>query len=250
MDYGACTTTGCLTSTNCGGSNGCLSDAYNVTVAQYQNLRAWNYGPASYDIKNNLVVNYLWSLPKASGLWNNLVTRGVLDNWQISGIASYVSGAPGAIGLSVSNGANITGGGDTARVMLSCDPMRRAPHTFKQWFDTSCVSVPVAGKAATPTTPAVLGQTGNAPKANFFLPGVTNFDTALFKNMPVGDRFVVQLRVETYNTFNHAEFNGLNNVATFANATSSATPQTSSIFGQLSSTLNPRYMQLALHIDF
>jgi hypothetical protein len=250
MDYGACTTTGCLTSTNCGGSNGCLSDAYNVTVAQYQNLRAWNYGPASYDIKNNLVVNYLWSLPKASGLWNNLVTRGVLDNWQISGIASYVSGAPGAIGLSVSNGANITGGGDTARVMLSCDPMRRAPHTFKQWFDTSCVSVPVAGKAATPTTPAVLGQTGNAPKANFFLPGVTNFDTALFKNMPVGDRFVVQLRVETYNTFNHAEFNGLNNVATFANATSSATPQTSSVFGQLSSTLNPRYMQLALRIDF
>jgi hypothetical protein len=43
---------------------------------------------ADYDIKNNLVVNYLWSLPKANGLWNNLVTRGVLDNWQISGIAS------------------------------------------------------------------------------------------------------------------------------------------------------------------
>jgi hypothetical protein len=82
------------------------------------------------------------------------------------------------------------------------------------------------------------------------LPGVTNFDTALFKNMPVENKFVVQLRVETYNTFNHAEFNGLNNTATFANANSSATPQTGSTFGQLSSTLSPRYMQLALRIDF
>ena len=243
MDYGACSKTGCT-------SSGALSDAYNVTVAQYQDRRAWNYGPASYDIRNNLVVNYLWSLPKASGLWNNLVTRGVLDNWQISGIASYVSGAPGGIGLSVSNGANITGGGDGARVVLTCDPMRGAPHTFKRWFNSSCVSVPAAGKPATATTPAVLGQTGNAPKASFYLPGVTNFDTALFKNMPIGEKFVLQLRVETYNTFNHAEFNGLDSVATFANATSSATPQTGATFGQLNSTLAPRYMQLALRIDF
>lgn len=44
--------------------------------------------PANYDIKNNLVVNYLRNLPKANGLWNSLVTRGVLDNWQTSGIAS------------------------------------------------------------------------------------------------------------------------------------------------------------------
>jgi hypothetical protein len=60
----------------------------------------------------------------------------------------------------------------------------------------------------------------------------------------------LQLRVETYNTFNHAEFNGLDNIATFANATSSATPQTGATFGQLNSTLAPRYMQLALRIDF
>lgn len=244
MDYGACS------STSCGGSSGAISDAYNVTVAQYQNVRAWNYGPASYDIKNNLVVNYLWSLPKASSLWNNLLTRGVLDNWQISGIASHISGAPGGIGLSVSNAANITGGGDGARVVLTCDPMSQAPHTFRQWFNTSCVSVPVAGKPATATTPAVPGQIGNAPKVNFFLPGITNFDTALFKNIPVEHKFTVQLRVETYNTFNHTEFNSVNNIATFPNANSSATPQTAATFGQLNNTLNPRYMQLALRLDF
>jgi hypothetical protein len=63
-----------------------------VTVALYQNLRAWNYGPAGWDVRNNFVVNYLWNLPKGSSLWSNFLTRALLDNWQISGIASYVSG--------------------------------------------------------------------------------------------------------------------------------------------------------------
>jgi len=99
-----------------------------------------------------------------------------------------------------------------------------------------------------------------APKVNFFLPGVTNFETAIAKEIPIEGRFKVQLRVETFNTFNHPEFNGLNNVgstattatATFANANSqgSANPQTGSTFGQLESTANPRYVQLALRIDF
>jgi len=63
------------------------TDSYNGTVALTQNLRQWNYGPAGWDIRNNLVVNYLYSLPKASRIWSNFATRSVLDNWQISGIA-------------------------------------------------------------------------------------------------------------------------------------------------------------------
>lgn len=237
MDFGSC------------GSSGC-SDSYNFTAALYQNLRAWNYGPATFDRRHNLVANYLWSLPKVSRLWNNFATRGLLDNWQISGIASYISGAPGAIFLKTSNNANITGGGDGARVFLSDDPMRGAPHTFNRWFNTGVVSVPVAGQIGTATKPAVLGQTGNAPKVNFFLPGNTNFDTALFKNIPVENKFVIQFRLETYNTFNHSEFNALNYNATFANASSSSTPETDPTFGQLTGTLDPRRLQLALRIDF
>lgn len=227
------------------------TDSYNGTISLYQNLRAWNYGPAGWDRRQNLVVNYLWSIPKASGLWNNLLTRSILDNWQISGIASYVSGAPGSIALKTSNSANITGGGDGARVVLSCDPMRSAPRTFNKWFNTSCVSVPVAGVAATSATSGYTpGQTGNAPKVNYFLPSETNFDTALFKNIPVYREMMVQLRLETYNTFNHAEFNAVVNTATFANANSSSNPETDATFGRLNGTENPRYLQLALRVTF
>jgi len=111
---------------------------------------------------------------------------------------------------------------------------------------------------------AVPYSTGNgvfAHKVNFFLPGNTNFETALIKNIPLReDRFKMQIRVETYNTFNHTQFNALNNVgtttttatATFLNANSqgSGNSQTASTFGRLAGTANPRYMQLALRVDF
>lgn len=232
------------------------TDTYNGTVALYQNLRDWNYGPAGWDIRNNLVVNYLWNLPKVSSHWDNFATRTLLDNWQISGIASYVSGAPQSFttdGFKTSNNANITGGGDGARLLLSGDPMQNAPKSFAHWFNTSVVSVPVAGQIGTATKPAVLGETGNAPRINYYLPGDTNFDTALFKNFPIENKFTVQFRLETYNTFNHAEFNGVQDVATFANANSSdptKNPQTDSTFGQLNGTLQPRRLQLALRINF
>jgi hypothetical protein len=202
-------------------------------------------------------VNHLWSLPNASKVWDNFATRAMLDNWQISGIASYVSGAPNGIVLSLSNNQNVTGGGDGARVVLTCDPSHNAPKTFSHWFNAACVAPPLAGSVPTAANPnGVAYSTGVgvfAPKVSFFLPGDTNFDTALFKNFPLKETFKLQLRVETYNTFNHPEFNGVNNTATFANANSQSTstnPQAQAIFGQFSSTLNPRLMQLALRLDF
>jgi hypothetical protein len=243
MDYGTCSNTGC-------------SDAYNFTSALYQNTRQWNYGPASYDIKHNLAVNYLWALPRASKLWDNFATRAVLDNWQISGIVTYLSGAPAQIGLTVTGNPNITGGGDGARIALTCDPMKGAPKTFSNWFNTSCLSTPIAGAIGTSANPtgtqySFLSGAAFSPKVNFFLPGDTDFDTALFKNMPLNEKGMkLQLRVETYNTFNHAEFNAVNATATFSGATAASHALSTSNLGQFSGTANPRQMQLALRLEF
>lgn len=242
MDYGTCSSTGC-------------SDAYNFTSALYQNLRTWNYGPASYDIKHNLAINYLWAFPKGSRMWNNFATRAVLDGWQISGDVTYLSGAPAQIGLSVSGSPNITGGGDGARVVLTCDPSQGAPHTFTQWFNTTCLTTPFAGSVANSANPSgtpysIPGGGVFSPKVNFFLPGDLNFDTALFRNVPIGEHgLVLQLRAETYNTFNHSEFNAVNATALFSTATSSAVLQANNL-GQFSGTASPRYMQLALRLNF
>jgi hypothetical protein len=60
----------------------------------------------------------------------------------------------------------------------------------------------------------------------------------------------LQLRVETYNTFNHSEFNAVNASTTFTKDSSGAYNQTNSQLGQFNGTANPRTMQLALRLDF
>jgi len=266
-------------------------DSYNGGGPLYQNMRAWQYGPASWDLKHMLVINYVYALPRGSRMlgnnspWNNVASRQVLDGWQINGFAYYYSGAPAQVGVGYSSGQNITGGGDGARVVQTCDPWRKSPgaRTFSQWFNTSCFQPAIAGttaQVATTTNPNGLvatqysaGDGVFAPKVNYFLPGYTNFDTALFKNMPIENKLTLQLRVETYNTFNHTEFSGVNATASFPCApvvpitgsnqttnaaclTQASTAQQTSTFGQLSSTGNtgsiegPRVMQIALRIDF
>lgn len=218
------------------------TDTYNGTVAQYADLRSYNYGPAGWDHRNNFVANYLWSIPKASSLWNNFAIRSVLDNWQISGIVSYLSGGPDGISYSTVDTSDIGGGGDGVRAYLSGDVLQGAPHTFKQWFNTSVVQRPSQATATQMSN-------GNAPKVSVYDPGVFNMDTALFKNMPIENKFVVQFRLETYNTLNHAEFNSVDTGAKF-DTVSKGSPQTSATFGQINGAGSPRRLQLALRINF
>jgi hypothetical protein len=106
---------------------------------------------------------------------------------------------------------------------------------------------PVANSAKTATNATLPGNGVYSPKVNFFLPGIPDFQTALFKNMPLNEKGMkLQLRVETYNTFNHSEFNAVNASTNF----NSSLVQTNSQLGQFSGTANPRTMQLALRLDF
>ncbi|HZY61129.1 MAG TPA: carboxypeptidase regulatory-like domain-containing protein [Edaphobacter sp.] len=222
------------------------TDSYDGSVPVYDDLRTTVYGPGGDDHRHNLVINYLYSLPKGSRIWSNFATRAILDNWQISGIASYLSGAPEQITFSTTDGADITGGGDDARPYISGDPNAGAPHTFLQWFNTSVVHRPTP-VTVDPSTGQVTLSNGNAPKVSLFDPGVMNFDTALFKNIPVAEgRVAVQFRAETYNTLNHPEFNGIDTGAKFDPSGN----QVNGTFGQINSSGGPRTMQLALRINF
>jgi hypothetical protein len=145
--------------------------------------------------------------------------------------------------------------------------MRNAPKRFNSWFNTGCVEAPIAGTVAHPdlynsagtavvskAVAAAPFSTGNgvfSSKVSYFLPGNGNFDTALFKNWSIEKKATVQLRVETYNTFNHTEFNSVDDTATFQNANqSSGNTQLSGTFGQKNGTQSPRQMQLALRVSF
>lgn len=241
-----------------------VADEYDTGVATYQPVRLWNYGPALEDHRNNLIVNYLWDIPKASRIWNNFLTKAVLDGWQLSGIASYMSGNPAPFTYSTVDSVNTTGGGDGARVVLTGDPLEGAPHSFNQYFNTTVVQ--------RPSTSYIDSSTGNLVLSNgvsrmnaVVTPGHANFDTALFKNFTVHERWQVQLRLETYNTFNSPEFDGFgpnnaNLAAKFSafsggavingQTVNGSSTQVNANFGKIGSSAGPRILQLAGRINF
>ena len=222
-----------------------FTDSYDGTVATYQPLRTWNYGPAGWDHRNNLVVNYLYSLPRASRIWNNFAARAILDDWQISGIVSYISGSPNTIAFKTKDNVDLTGGGDGARVYLSGDPMHGAPRKFGEYFNTGVVERPTASTYDTNTGTLILSN-GVSPYHPIYNPGYADMDTALFKNILVHEKFAIQLRLETYNTLNTAQFDSVQNTATF----NSSGDQTDTTFGQIDSSNGPRVLQLAGRINF
>lgn len=221
-----------------------FSDTTGASVANFAPLHAYNYGLAGYDRDHAVKINWLWSLPKASALWDNRVIREGFDNWQLSGIASFVRGAPQGIALN-SSGVDLTGGTDGPRVLLTGNPV--LPHgsrTVLSYFNTSVVTEPPVN------TVGGNGQysnfVGNARKVVFRGPGTNNWDVALFKNILIKERLSIQLRGEFYNLFNHPSFNTVDNTAIF-NATGK---QTSNGFGQISGDAGPRQVQLAGRISF
>ncbi len=80
--------------------------------------------------------------------------------------------------------------------------------------DTSQFSAPVAAWDGGPN----LGF-GNSHKDAVVGPGRVNFGDSVYKSFAMTERAHLELRFESFNTFNHAEFQNLN---TTAGATTSA----------------------------
>jgi hypothetical protein len=202
-------------------------------IPVYRPLRAWSYGKDASDQTHVALFHYIWDLPRASNLAKNAVVRQVFDNWQISGSTGFVSGQPSAVTYTTTDNADITGGGDGARINLSGSPL--GDRTFYNWFNTGVFARPAKG------------DPGNAPKDVVRLPGVNNWDMALTKKFPLkNEHRSVQFRAEAYNAWNHTQFSGVNTAASF----NPQGQQVNALFGQVTSTRTPRVMQMSLRVSF
>jgi len=204
-------------------------------VSTYFNARERDYDYVAFDQPHVLVLNYTWDLPKASRLWNNGLMKLLFDNWQISGITTFASGNPREITFTTVDGANITGGGDVGRVVLSGDPnLARGDRTADRWFDTSVVKRPGSG------------DFGNASRFPVRGPGINNWDMTFFKNFAIRGRSTLQVRWEIYNLFNHPQFLDVDRAARF----DAAGNQVNARFGQVISARAPRIMQGSVRFTF
>ena len=220
-------------------------------IATYLDPRFWNYAESNIDRTHDLTAHWVYELPKASRLWNSRVMRAVGDNWEWSGIAEFVSGAPQAVSLSVS-GVNFTGGGDGTRILLFGSPYVSSRGSTFQFLNTSAFALPPIGSTAVGVidpsaipSPSMPGITG---RNTYRGPGTNNWDMTLAKTIPIKERVRLQIRGEAYNVFNHVSYDAVQNTATFDSSTGQLT--TNGNFGALTSERAARILQLVAKISF
>jgi hypothetical protein len=109
------------------------------------------------------------------------------------------------------------------------------PHTAAQWFNTGAFSLPA---------PFTFGSAG---RNDVFGPSYVDLDLSLQKDFALPwESSRLQFRFDTYNFFNHPNFNVPGRIATF----NSAGVQTSPTFGVVTSAQDPRELQFALKFEF
>jgi hypothetical protein len=197
-------------------------------------LREWNYGLAGFDRTHVLKLNWLWDTPKKK--WAFAPARWAVNDWQISGILTFQSGAPVGVGYTQVTPVDLSGTPSVApRILVVSDPvLPRAEKTFARNFRTDAFRLPARLTLGTMSKTLLRG------------PGINNWDVAIFKNFPARERFGLQFRAELYNAFNHTQFAGFDATARFDPAGAQINGQ----FGQFTSARPPRLIQLAVRVSF
>ena len=185
------------------------------------------FGISAFDIKHNFVLSYNWGLPIEKLLrLKNRFTEG----WAISGITRFATGLPVTL---TSNGDNFLvyaqNNGinsvsiDLPNMATGSLELNHNPRNGQPYFNTSLFSS------------SALGTQGDAPRRPFYGPGVNNWDVALHKVTKLTEDKSLEMRFESFNTFNHAQFDGSSavdgniNDATFGKVVKAGPPRISQI---------------------
>jgi hypothetical protein len=211
---------------------------------------ALSRGDSSFDARHRFVVSFDYELPRLSPHWNNGFSRYVLDGWRLSGITQLQTGFPITIG-------------DTTFRSLTCDHFE-----FYKCWDAPNVNGPVSlfdprnaalvNTATNSTNKASLpyyffdpnafsrqafGTLGNAGRNNFHGPGINNTDLAVMKELRLNESRRIELRLESFNTFNHTQFRFSGSVISFQDISTNN-------FGRTLTAAPGRVVQLGAKIYF
>ena len=159
------------------------------------------------DRRHMLSANYVYNLPffaKSSGL-----VHSIIGGWTIAGTFIDETGIPGSgalnyhgPGLSINYDPIGLNGNYTNRPNVT--GKMRYPKKINEYFDKTMFSAPV---------PVWLGGGnqgfGSAGRDAIVFPKRVNFTTSLYKSFAMTERAHIELRFESFNTFNHQEWNAL-----------------------------------------
>jgi hypothetical protein len=202
----------------------------------FRNLDA-EFGLSNYDQPYNSTTSFVWALPFGRGQrWASSVSAtldALIGGWQLAGINTLFAGepvtftyAPGATFV-VSGIAQDFRGANNYRPNVTCDPYAQGgAQTITNWFDKNCVVVPTD-----PSQPF-----GNAKRNTVRGPKFTQFDLAASKRVALAGPAHLELRLEAFNLFNRTNFRAPSGV------------RSSGAFGTITSTYDPRQLQLGIKL--
>jgi hypothetical protein len=149
-------------------------------------------GRSDFDVDHRLVGSFVYNLPIAESATG--IKGAVLGGWQVNGIATFQRGFPITIQAEDAGGLNDSFG--TNRANLVGDPYPSGfEKSVSQWFNTAAFAQPARGPF------------GNIGRNTLRGPGINNLDLALFKNFELVKGSRLQFRFESFNAFNHTQFN-------------------------------------------
>jgi hypothetical protein len=193
----------------------------------------YNRASGDLDRRHDFNANYIWTMPFFAHS-DNVLARTTLSGWAVSGITVIDTGVPQQVTYNGSDTLGL-GGGTTNRPNL----VKKVtyPKTRLAWFDTTAFADPVAPWNG--GDPGLSGY-GSAGRDAVVRPGRFNFNLSLFKTIPFKQEGgpSLQLRFETFNTFNHTQFSGMDAASHDGN------------FGQLTSSYDGRRLQLGAKLTF
>jgi len=209
-----------------------------------------SYGDSVLNTPQMLVVSYVYDLPFYKE--HRGIVGQVLGGWELSGITTIQSGQsqimtqsndPWALVTQTSStisctvsagnptcptypgGLGMTRPGESVFIRPDQIGNPHGPKTAAEFFNTAAFAQAV-------------GHFGSSRPGAILGPGIQVWDMSVIKNIKFAERVGLQLRLETFNTFNHGNPSGID------------TNFGDSAFGQVTSWHDPRNVQLGVKINF
>ena len=222
-------------------------DAYNI-----KSQRA----SSNFDMRHNLSISAVYALPffKQPGFAHT-----VLGGWSASTIITVQSGTPFSVsndsgfGDSAGLGGVVTYGTATGSRPDIVGNAHSVSSSDKTASAAGGVFGPLYYNPGAYVVPTGLTY-GTVGRNTLYLPGRTNFDFGLFKRFSIKEKAAIEFRWETFNLFNHTQYNAINSgmdcAAGSSNSAGDASCIASSGFLHLSGTHAARRMQFGLRFQF
>lgn len=231
-------------------------DNLSSNAVNEEDLSRW-YANSSVDQPQMLVMNYIYDVPFFLHS-TNAFARNFLGGWEVSGVTSFLSGNPISISCGIAGMSSGVGGPVMCNSIghfgvdkgVTDDPQFGPTPT---WFNPATLGQIQISQLAANNEPGMFGYMG----ADSLLgPGRNNWDLALLKNIRLPwiteEKSSLQFRLETFNTFNHPQWNGVN--ASCGGETPPGTPCSGNANnlgnGEVTSDWPTREIQLGLKFIF